>query len=236
MKTIEGSSIIVTGGGSGVGRATVLALAAAGARVVSVGRDRARLERESPPPELGQARARFLELVAELRPELHRYCARLTGSIVDGEDVVQDALPIAQRSAVILKEVLGCSLDEIVASTGASLPAVKAALYRGRTTLRARAAAGEATTDTSRPARPRGARMLLALRRPARPPRSARPVRRRGHRRPPGPGRPLTPLERAPEVLHSPRVAERSHHPHPRLPLRALHRRRGLVWARDIPT
>jgi RNA polymerase sigma factor (sigma-70 family) len=27
-----------------------------------------------------------------LRPELHRYCARLTGSIIDGEDVVQDAL------------------------------------------------------------------------------------------------------------------------------------------------
>jgi len=34
----------------------------------------------------------FLALVADLRPELHRYCARLTGSVVDGEDVVQDAL------------------------------------------------------------------------------------------------------------------------------------------------
>jgi RNA polymerase sigma-70 factor (ECF subfamily) len=164
-----------------------------------------------PPPELGHARARFLELVAELRPELHRYCARLTGSIVDGEDVVQDTLakayyaismatempplrpllfriahnaamdvlrryerrhvdlvaelpdaaavddrpdsetvraalasfldlPIAQRSAVILKDVLGCTLDEIVESTGGTLPAVKAALFRGRATLRARAA------------------------------------------------------------------------------------------------
>ena len=38
-------SAIVTGGGSGVGRATVLALAAAGTRVCAVGRDGARLER-----------------------------------------------------------------------------------------------------------------------------------------------------------------------------------------------
>ena len=29
-------------------------------------------------------------LADELRPELHRYCSRLTGSIIDGEDVVQD--------------------------------------------------------------------------------------------------------------------------------------------------
>jgi RNA polymerase sigma-70 factor (ECF subfamily) len=34
----------------------------------------------------------FLALVADLRPELHRYCARLTGSVIDGEDVVQDAI------------------------------------------------------------------------------------------------------------------------------------------------
>jgi len=164
---------------------------------------------QSPPPELGQARARFLELVGELRPELHRYCARLTGSVVEGEDIVQDTLakayyaismaqempplrpflfgiahntamdvlrryerkhvelvaelpdditlderpdpevmraalatflelPIAQRSAVILKDVLGCTLEEIADSTGASLPAVKAALHRGRAALRAR--------------------------------------------------------------------------------------------------
>lgn len=174
----------------------------------------------SPPPELAQARARFLELVAEIRPELHRYCARLTGSVVDGEDVVQDTLakafyavsmatempplrpllfriahntamdllrryerrhvelvgdwsddgpaagsaatagtsidrpdpdvvraalatflelPVAQRSAVVLKDVLGCTLEEIVESTGASLAAVKAALVRGRAALQARA-------------------------------------------------------------------------------------------------
>jgi RNA polymerase sigma-70 factor, ECF subfamily len=167
-------------------------------------------ERRSPPPELAEARARFLEMVGEIRPELHRYCARLTGSVIDGEDVVQDTLarayyavsmahempplrpflfriahnaamdvlrrhdrkvvdlvadppddaagddrpdpvvvraalatfltlPIGQRSAVILKDVLGCTLDEIVESTGSSLPAVKAALHRGRAALRARA-------------------------------------------------------------------------------------------------
>jgi len=39
-----------------------------------------------------EGRRRFLELVADLRPELHRYCARMTGSIADGEDIVQDTL------------------------------------------------------------------------------------------------------------------------------------------------
>ena len=38
------------------------------------------------------ARAEFERLVGELRPKLHRYCARMTGSAVDGEDIVQDAL------------------------------------------------------------------------------------------------------------------------------------------------
>src|SRR5262249_26290479 len=31
-------------------------------------------------------------LVGDLRPKLHRYCARMTGSVIDGEDVVQEAL------------------------------------------------------------------------------------------------------------------------------------------------
>ena len=37
-------------------------------------------------------RDQFEQLVGELRPKLHRYCARMTGSAVDGEDIVQDAL------------------------------------------------------------------------------------------------------------------------------------------------
>src|SRR3982751_2167032 len=39
----------------------------------------------------------FLETIANLRPSLHRYCSRMTGSIFDGEDVVQEALFQAYR-------------------------------------------------------------------------------------------------------------------------------------------
>ncbi|ESQ93608.1 hypothetical protein ABAC460_00635 [Asticcacaulis sp. AC460] len=35
--------------------------------------------------------AGILAELSSLRPELHRYCARLMGSVIDGEDVVQDA-------------------------------------------------------------------------------------------------------------------------------------------------
>jgi RNA polymerase sigma-70 factor (ECF subfamily) len=41
---------------------------------------------------LSEARQRFMDLVAELRPELHRYCARMTGSVFDGEDILQETL------------------------------------------------------------------------------------------------------------------------------------------------
>jgi RNA polymerase sigma factor (sigma-70 family) len=40
----------------------------------------------------------FLALVSEIRPELHRYCARLTGSVIDGEDVVQEAVVRAYQT------------------------------------------------------------------------------------------------------------------------------------------
>jgi RNA polymerase sigma-70 factor (ECF subfamily) len=160
-------------------------------------------------------RGEFLALVENLRPGLHRYCARMTGSIADGEDVVQDALarayyslaelesvtllrpwlfriahnkaldflrrqeyrksePIetaehvagdtalepeetlareqavraaissflqlapAQRACVILKDVLDHSLEEIAQALDLSVPAVKAALHRGRARLPAR--------------------------------------------------------------------------------------------------
>ena len=43
-------------------------------------------------PAIAEARQRFMDLVAEVRPELHRYSARMTGSVFDGEDVVQDTL------------------------------------------------------------------------------------------------------------------------------------------------
>ena len=39
----------------------------------------------------------FLETITQLRPRLHRYCSRMTGSALDGEDVVQDTLFEAYR-------------------------------------------------------------------------------------------------------------------------------------------
>ncbi len=39
-----------------------------------------------------ERRAELLALARELRLELHRYCARLMGSVIEGEDVVQDTL------------------------------------------------------------------------------------------------------------------------------------------------
>ena len=48
--------------------------------------------------------AKLLALAGELRPELHRYCARLMGSVIDGEDVVQDTLV---RAFVALQEEQG---------------------------------------------------------------------------------------------------------------------------------
>jgi RNA polymerase sigma-70 factor (ECF subfamily) len=39
----------------------------------------------------------FLETITHLRPSLHRYCSRMTGSVMDGEDVVQEALFQAYR-------------------------------------------------------------------------------------------------------------------------------------------
>ena len=148
-------------------------------------------------------------LAVEMRPQLHRYCARMTGSVIDGEDVLQEALlkaieaaprtelldnpegwlfriahnaaldflrrrarynaahadedldmipaltspvaereivtaslgtfmrlPVAQRSAVILRDVLGYSVDEVCTIMCGSVPATKGALQRGRVRLR----------------------------------------------------------------------------------------------------
>jgi RNA polymerase sigma-70 factor (ECF subfamily) len=148
-------------------------------------------------------------LAVEMRSQLHRYCARMTGSVIDGEDVLQEALlkafeaaprtgpldnpegwlfriahnaaldflrrrarhnavhsdedldmipastsvvtereivaaslgtfmrlSVAQRGAVILRDVLGYSVDEVCTIMGSSIPATKGALQRGRTRLR----------------------------------------------------------------------------------------------------
>lgn len=174
---------------------------------------------------LEQGRRQFLSLVAHVRPELHRYCTRMTGSVADGEDIVQETLaracfelsqlrelpqlrpwlfriahnraidhwrheayrlsePLdaametadderhepdnvlarnqavraaislflelapAQRGCVILKDVLEHSIDEIAVELNLSVPAVKAALHRGRMTLQQLT---EAPTPAQRP-------------------------------------------------------------------------------------
>jgi RNA polymerase sigma-70 factor (ECF subfamily) len=146
----------------------------------------------------------FEARLTALRPRLHRYCARMTGSTVDGEDVLQDALvkalsaraegakvdnlepwlfriahntsldflrrrarnrvvpltedfeatampdaeiisvsfqtflqlPELQRCAVILKDVLGHSIEEIASIAECTPAAAKSALQRGRMVLR----------------------------------------------------------------------------------------------------
>jgi RNA polymerase sigma factor (sigma-70 family) len=155
----------------------------------------------------------FENRLKELRPRLHRYCARMTGSAIDGEDVLQDALvkalraqaegtkvdnfegwllriahhtsldflrgksrspivpltaedeaapipeadmvavsiqtflqlPELQRCAVILKDVLGYSVDEIASVAECTPAAAKSALQRGRVALRQLAQAPEET-------------------------------------------------------------------------------------------
>src|SRR5204863_9543677 len=60
--------------------------------------DSSRSERDDGPASddligvLDEGRRRFLALVEHVRPELHRYCTRMTGSAADGEDVVQETL------------------------------------------------------------------------------------------------------------------------------------------------
>ena len=54
---------------------------------------------------LEQGRRQFLLLVDHVRPELHRYCTRMTGSVADGEDVVQDTLARAFYELPQFKEL-----------------------------------------------------------------------------------------------------------------------------------
>ena len=68
-------------------------------------------------------------------------------------------LPVAQRSSVILMDVLGYSLQEIGGVLDASIPSVKAALHRGRARLRE--LAGEAE-DLPHPVLTEPQRSLLA--------------------------------------------------------------------------
>ena len=57
------------------------------------------------PETLTQAREQFVSMVDSVRPELHRYCARLTGSVIEGEDIVQDTLAKAFYALSLSPEV-----------------------------------------------------------------------------------------------------------------------------------
>ena len=165
--------------------------------------------------------------LSALRPRLHRYCARMTGSTVDGEDVLQDTLvkalaaqaegakvdnlegwlfriahnasldllrrrsrntviplsedieaapmpeadivavsfqtflqlPELQRCAVILKDVLGHSVDEVASIADCTPAAAKSALQRGRAALRRLA---QMPADTRLPLMPDATRQKMA--------------------------------------------------------------------------
>src|SRR4249919_3736049 len=55
--------------------------------------------------QLERGRRQYLALVEPVRAELHRYCARMTGSVADGEDVVQETLAAAYYELSQLKEM-----------------------------------------------------------------------------------------------------------------------------------
>ena len=46
--------------------------------------------------------ARLIALAAEMRPALHRYCARLMGSVIDGEDETVGSVVVLRRGIAIL--------------------------------------------------------------------------------------------------------------------------------------
>jgi RNA polymerase sigma-70 factor (ECF subfamily) len=51
-----------------------------------------------PPPSPNLTQREFEDWIQDIRPELHRYATRMTGSVIDGDDVVQEALVKAYAS------------------------------------------------------------------------------------------------------------------------------------------
>src|SRR5215510_8325915 len=51
----------------------------------------------------------FRETITDLRPRLHRYCSRMTGSLSDVEDVVQETLFLAYRKLGTFDQTLSLS-------------------------------------------------------------------------------------------------------------------------------
>src|SRR5471032_2011853 len=53
---------------------------------------------------ISQSRKLFTSAASEVRPRLHRFCARMCGSPLDGEDVVQETLAEAFYNLSALKD------------------------------------------------------------------------------------------------------------------------------------
>jgi RNA polymerase sigma-70 factor, ECF subfamily len=56
----------------------------------------------TPPPSPNLTQREFEDWIETIRPELHRYATRMTGSVIDGDDVVQEALVKAYASLPLL--------------------------------------------------------------------------------------------------------------------------------------
>ncbi|MEO8609103.1 MAG: sigma-70 family RNA polymerase sigma factor [Chloroflexota bacterium] len=56
----------------------------------------------TPPPSPALTQQEFEDWIQTIRPELHRYATRMTGSVIDGDDVVQEALVKAYASLPLL--------------------------------------------------------------------------------------------------------------------------------------
>jgi hypothetical protein len=70
----------------------------------------------------------FLETVSQIRPTLHRYCSRMTGSVVDGEDVVQDA-PLRTRPGFTLASFLPVRLPKCLSRCFSTKPLAAGSCY-----------------------------------------------------------------------------------------------------------
>jgi RNA polymerase sigma factor (sigma-70 family) len=92
-------------------------------------------------------RANILTLASELRPELHRYCARLIGSVIDGEDVVQDTLARAVLALQGLEEPLALRAWLFRIAHNRALDLLRSRALRGSEPI-------EAAADVADPATP----------------------------------------------------------------------------------
>jgi hypothetical protein len=77
------------------------------------------------------SREAFDRLLGELRPKLHRYSARMTGSVVDGEDVLQETLVKAIEARRTDRQSRGMAVPDR-AQCRARLPAPSRPARNGR--------------------------------------------------------------------------------------------------------